>query len=315
MNILNLSKLFIFILLISSCFSNKEFRRNNHGMITEKNSEKPQDKKEEQKFVIDTGNYNTNEYTVGPSDILTITLWKKTGSESMDVRVSEDGTISFLLIENQRVLNLTLGEIDKLLTEKLSKYYNEPRVDVIVKEYESQKATLLGAINTIPNQTKSGPGVYTLQRPSRVIELVTQAGGFKDSANLSDVVITRKDGKKIKLDLKGSLSKLESEKNIFILPGDVVFVPDKQETSMKIKVIGEVMAPGVYDIPMGSTILDAISLFGGFKEFGSPDKTRIIRKGKNDTPHDIPVNVKKILNGNYKLDVKLEDGDIIYVPQ
>lgn len=84
--------------------------------------------------------------------------------------------------------------------------------------------------------------------------------------------------------------------------------------SFKVSIIGEVQRPGRYDLRSWSTVLDALALVGGFKDFAARDRIVILRpEGK--AMKRIPFNYKKvILAGGEGENFFLQPGDIILVP-
>src|SRR5258708_37823012 len=69
---------------------------------------------------------------------------------------------------------LTEGELAVKIAKLYLKYKREPRVDVFVKDFQSQPVAVIGAVR--------GPAQFKLQRPVRLSELLTFAGGPSDAA-------------------------------------------------------------------------------------------------------------------------------------
>ncbi|MFM9709597.1 polysaccharide biosynthesis/export family protein, partial [Streptomyces galilaeus] len=71
------------------------------------------------------------------------------------VQVSEDGTINLPLIGEIPASGRTATELERDVAQRLGKkYLQSPQVTIVVREYNSQRATLEGAIKK--------PGVYPL---------------------------------------------------------------------------------------------------------------------------------------------------------
>lgn len=85
--------------------------------------------------------------------------------------------------------------------------------------------------------------------------------------------------------------------------------------SQKFNVVGEVMKPGTYVLSSRMTVLDAIAVSGGFKDFAKPKKMYILRKKRDGTSTRIPVNYSKIITGDApEQNIALETRDTIVVP-
>jgi polysaccharide export outer membrane protein len=84
-----------------------------------------------------------------------------------------------------------------------------------------------------------------------------------------------------------------------------------------IYVLGEVKKPGSYPLPTEAplTVLEAITLAGGFTEYASVDRTRIIRKGKSGK-RTIDIEVSAIMKkGDKSKDLPLKPNDVVYIPE
>ncbi|MBI4423584.1 MAG: polysaccharide export protein [Elusimicrobia bacterium] len=104
-------------------------------------------------------------------------------------------------------------------------------------------------------------------------------------------------------------------REFIINPQVTVFI--QEYGNKKVFVLGEVKAPGSYELPTESrlTVLEAISLAGGFTPIASPDRTKVIRTldGKNQ---NFTVEVSAITRrGEKEKDISLQPNDVIYVPQ
>lgn len=140
---------------------------------------------------------------------------------------------------------------------------------------------------------------------------------------MSRVVIVRPDGK-ITLPLLGEFAadgltpkKLEAEiakKLETLVTNPEVSVIVQEIRSRKFNVIGEVTRPGAYPLTSNMTVLDAIALAGGFKDFARPKKMYVLRQSKDGTVK-ISVNYPKVLKGEApQQNLKLEARDTIVVP-
>ncbi|MHB9154853.1 MAG: polysaccharide biosynthesis/export family protein [Endomicrobiales bacterium] len=121
----------------------------------------------------------------------------------------------------------------------------------------------------------------------------------------------------------GGCSVIESEEKIarmlgseyLINPQVTVFV--KEYHNKKVFILGEVNAPGSYDIPNDRelTIIEAITLAGGFTKLAAINKTKILRM-ENGKQRYIEVRVSDITQkGDKSKDITLNPADIIFVPE
>jgi polysaccharide export outer membrane protein len=94
----------------------------------------------------------------------------------------------------------------------------------------------------------------------------------------------------------------------------VVTVIISQINSYKVSVLGKVVNPGVYPITTKTTLLEAISLAGGFTEWANQKKITVITT-KGGQKKKLRVNYKKIVSGmDPAQNITLNRGDTIIVP-
>lgn len=104
-------------------------------------------------------------------------------------------------------------------------------------------------------------------------------------------------------------------RDFLVNPQVTLFV--KQYRKEKIFILGEVGKPGSVDLPDETklTVLEAITLAGGFSKIAAPNRTKVIRMVNGKT-HTIPVEVSAIMyHGQKEKDFALHPNDVIYVPQ
>lgn len=86
-------------------------------------------------------------------------------------------------------------------------------------------------------------------------------------------------------------------------------------TRQRVYVGGEVSRPGLIVLPAGMTALQAVFQSGGFKETAEPSETLIIRKGENDKPIPLRVDLAMVMAADGARDTQLQPDDIVYVPK
>ena len=87
-------------------------------------------------------------------------------------------------------------------------------------------------------------------------------------------------------------------------------------TSQRVYVGGEVSRQGLVDLTGGMTALQAVLSAGGFKETADPEAAIIIRKGPDNQPVPVRVNLKSALSGEGSdALVQLRPYDVVYIPK
>lgn len=94
-----------------------------------------------------------------------------------------------------------------------------------------------------------------------------------------------------------------------------VTVMVQQINSQKFNVLGQVAHPGTFVIANSTTVLDAIALAGGFKDFAKQKSITILRQNPDGTQTQIPFNYKQVIKGkNPAQNLKIQPHDTIVVP-
>ncbi len=254
------------------------------------------------------------EYRIDPGDTLEITLWEGTTPQREEIMVRQDGKISFGFVEDLSVKGMTFSELDRLLTTYFKEYVKNPRIDVIVKDYNSKYVKLMGAIAYRGPGT--GPGKYRLISKATALDMITQYGGMTKDADLGNIRIRRKNGQTLALNLFEAINKGDLSQDLVLDDGDLVFVPTLEEGGKRIYVFGEVEKPGAYSFAGSEMrLFDAIAKAGGATVFASTDATRVVR-GDPASPEIITADLKSLIEeGNLAQNVVLASGDMVYVPR
>ncbi|MGA7502712.1 MAG: polysaccharide biosynthesis/export family protein [Candidatus Sulfotelmatobacter sp.] len=142
--------------------------------------------------------------------------------------------------------------------------------------------------------------------------------------DISRQVPVRSDGK-ISLPLVGEVKaagetplKLEQDlearlKNYIDEPEVTVIV--QQINSQKFNILGQVNHPGSFTLANSATVLDAIALAGGFRDFAKQKSVYVLRANADGSETRIPFNYKEVLKGkNPEQNIKLQPRDTVVVP-
>ena len=142
--------------------------------------------------------------------------------------------------------------------------------------------------------------------------------------DISRSIPVRSDGK-ISLPLVGEVQatgqtplKLEQEiaarlKSYIAEPEVTVIV--QQINSQKFNILGQVTRPGSYAIANAATVLDAIAVAGGFRDFAKQKSIYILRQGADGSQTRLRFNYKEVVKGqNPAQNIRLLPRDTIVVP-
>jgi polysaccharide export outer membrane protein len=167
------------------------------------------------------------DYILGPGDEISIAVFGQ-NELTRKVRVGSNGEFYYPLLGYVYVQSMGVKELRTHLTERISKYYVDPDVGITVTAAKSQKIFVLGEVRQ--------SGVYPIELPLTVFEVVLRAGGFNDSAKKSNIILVRGTGENaevMKLDLEAVYTKGNVEDNIYLQGGDIVYVPRSLLTTVE----------------------------------------------------------------------------------
>jgi polysaccharide biosynthesis/export protein len=142
--------------------------------------------------------------------------------------------------------------------------------------------------------------------------------------DISQKIPVRSDGK-ISLPLVGELqaagtTPLKLEQDIAAKLKDYIEEPEvtvivEQINSQKFNILGQVNHPGSFVLANSATILDAIALAGGFRDFAKQKSIYVLRQNPDGSQSRIPFNYKEVLKGqNPAQNIKLQPRDTVIVP-
>jgi protein involved in polysaccharide export with SLBB domain len=160
------------------------------------------------------------EYRLAPGDLITIKFYYTPEfNEQMPVR--PDGNISLQLVGDVQAAGRTVEELRRDLAAKYAGVMKHTDVAVIVNSVVSQNVFVGGEVNR-PGIVSRTPGMTALQA-------LIAAGGFRNTAELRNVVILRDQGSRQPLflmaDLREGLKSLASSNDLPLQARDIVFVP------------------------------------------------------------------------------------------
>jgi protein involved in polysaccharide export with SLBB domain len=247
--------------------------------------------------------------TLGPGDLLNLELFDMPETAKKDVPIGPDGRINFLQARDIMAAGLTIDELRAKMDEALAKYYQNPRSIVTPASFHSKKYIVLGAV--------ASKGVYTFDRPLRVIEAIARAGGLDtglygartvELADLQRSFLVR-NGQRVPVDFERLFQRGDLSQNVPLQPDDYLYFA--LASANEIYLLGEVMLPGVQVFSAKPTAIAAIALGGGFTQRAFKSRVLVVR-GSLDHPETFVVDTTAILAGKAK-DFRLQPRDIVYV--
>jgi polysaccharide biosynthesis/export protein len=228
-----------------------------------------------------------------PQDSISI---KVVNQPDMDTttRVETDGTISFPYVGRIRAAGLSEDQLAHAIERQLAsrQIVTDPHVLVDITTFGTQ-ASVQGQVGV--------PGVYTLDRPTNLTQLLSRAGGMRDAALGGTISVRRAGGRVQTFDSKDVQAGRGPGANLRIANNDEVFV----DLAPFYYIYGYVGKAGEYPLLRPITVQQAISIGGGLAVLGSEWRIKIKRKSGNGQTYEVPAS----------LDDQVEAGDTIIVSE
>ena len=246
-------------------------------------------------------------YKIGPGDVLEILLTKGFAQEKHTAMVQSDGMVTVTFF-NAKVMGLTTQQAAEEIRRILSPYYKQLSIEVLVKEYNSKKVAIFGAV-------RGKPGTYPLKGRTTLLDLLGEAGGPARTANLEEVQLIRPGGNSYTVNLNLLLSNGTPVRDVEIVldARDVVFIPSIADK--KVFVMGEVVRPGIFPMVSNMRLSQALAQAGGAKNTAVLESARVIR-GTLSNPEIIAVDFRSLLEqGDVSQDIRLEVNDVVFFPR
>ncbi len=255
----------------------------------------------------------SQDYQVGPGDVLFVVVEAQPdlGSPVLQSahrvqgnRIDGLGRIHLPLVGAVQIGGMSISDVAARLSEAYSLYLREPWVVVEVSEFRSQPLYLIGQFRDA--------GTLYMERPLTLLQGLSEGGGLLDTANLRSARLIR-EKQTMPVDLMALLEGGDPEQNVWLHPGDTIYVPD--DKNQNVFVFGGVDRPGPVVMPNGYLTLGQALASAQFDDIrGHSGFVRVVRSYSPTRGELLVVDFEAIVNGE-ALPFPLMKGDIIYVPR
>lgn len=263
-------------------------------------------------------------YQIGVGDILDIHV---NDEEEISGRyqVDQSGKVKISLLSSPiEAAGTTTFDLASRISQELKtqKILRDPSTTVLILRAVTQNVSVLGAVVR--------PGVYPVEKPTTLLDVISLAGGLGPNAGNSLTVFHGSDvagptaataatpaapgAPLLTVNINDLLSAKDRSTNIMVRSGDVITI----NTAPVVFVVGSVGRPGAFAIQdrrSQMTVLQAVAMAEGPTPNASLGKAIIIRQSTSSSARqEIQIDLKKVMRGK-DTDQVLEANDILFVPQ
>ena len=252
-------------------------------------------------------------YRIGPGDQMVLVI---TGDVEFihELVVTREGFVVIPQVGQLFVNDLTMEQLNALLRERLGRSYSgvrtgTTRFDVTISRLRTNQVFVIGEVVE--------PGAYQLASVATILNGLYAAGGPTERGNFRSVRLQRFGQTIAELDLYEYLLAGDTQNDLMLQQGDVVFVPPRD---VRVRIEGAVLRPAIYDLRPDEDLRDLIEYAGGVTQAAALHRariTRVVPAGERTVPGVdrtvFDVNLSEVVRDSAAALLPLEQGDAVRV--
>jgi polysaccharide export outer membrane protein len=158
-------------------------------------------------------------YILHAGDVIALD-YRYTPEFNQTVTIQPDGYVTLNVVGAIKVAGLTVDEAHDQIVSQASSRLNKPELGITLKDFQHPYVVVAGEVEK--------PGKFELREDTTALQAVMLAGGFKDSARDTKVILFRRinaDMAEVRqLDLHNVRKKSDLERDAELQPGDMLLV-------------------------------------------------------------------------------------------
>ncbi|WKT82652.1 MULTISPECIES: polysaccharide biosynthesis/export family protein [unclassified Thermosynechococcus] len=285
------------------------------------------------------------DYLLGAGDVLFIEVVNLpasvTGQQQFTVNL--DGSVTLPLAGRVMVGGLTLPQAEQVILNAYSKVMRFPAVTVTLQTPRPMKILVAGEVSrpgsyVVPftSVSASAPGIGLsggLTWP-RLSQVLAQSGGITQEADIRNIEIRRQLGNGqtavTRINLWEMIQSGDANQDITLRSDDVIVVPKAKEVNaaeavrvasatfspqvIRVQVVGEVLRPGLVEVPANATLTQGIGAAGGFNvQRANMSRVTLVRLNRDGTVSRRRIPFSLAAQPNANNNPVLQQGDVIVV--
>lgn len=183
-------------------------------------------------------------YKLQPNDVVDV-QFRYTPEFNASAIVQPDGFITLQAAGDVHVGGLTLAEATSAIAKQASVRLKDPEVTILLKDFVKPHFVVAGEV--------SHPGTFELRGDIGIIQAIAMGGGFKESAQRTQVILVRKANAEYAqvriFDMKKLMSPGNIREDITLQPNDVLVIPRNKFS--KLEPFLRITSLGMYGLTMG----------------------------------------------------------------
>jgi polysaccharide biosynthesis/export protein len=279
----------------------------------------------------------SSDYVLGIGDQLDVTVFayeEFTGART----VLPDGSIIMPMIGHIPTAGKTAEQLGQEITARLRTMLVNPVVTVNLTSLRPVVVNVAGEVQrpgTIQlreassNNLASGVEQKPEQRPTLANALIA-AGGITSNADIRQITLKRYspngDSEPVTINLWDAIQSDRATPGMVLQDGDSIYIPRLQvgevvdrrllarsqfaPATVRVRVVGEVKAPGEVQVPPDSSISSAVAIAGGPTEDANLREVAFVRLNELGQVEQQEFDLRSLNDTN-----QIQDGDVVIVPK
>ncbi|RMH66157.1 MAG: polysaccharide export protein [Cyanobacteria bacterium J003] len=286
------------------------------------------------------------DYLLGAGDVLFIEVVNLPPSvtNQRQFTVNLDGSVTLPLAGRVIVGGLTLPQAEQVILNAYSQVMRFPAVTVTLQTPRPMKILVAGEVSrpgsyvvpfTSVSASAAGIGLLSggLTWP-RLSQVLAQSGGITQEADIRSIEIRRQLGNGqtavTKINLWEMIQSGDASQDITLRSDDVIVVPKAKEVNaaeairvasatfspqvIRVQVVGEVLRPGLVEVPANATLTQGIGAAGGFNvQRANMSRVTLVRLNRDGTVSRRRIPFSLAAQPNANNNPVLQEGDVIVV--
>lgn len=186
--------------------------------------------------------HSEERYRLVPGDVIDIS-YRYTPEFNQTVTIQPDGFVGLQIVGDVKIGGLTVEDARKKIVEMATVRLKDPEINLLLKEFQKPYFVVSGEVAT--------GGKFEMRENVTALQAVMIAGGFKDSAKTSQIVVFRKLNEETAevrtINLRSIQKTSDLENDLTLRSGDIVFIPrntfSKIERFMRLANVAALVGP------------------------------------------------------------------------
>lgn len=236
----------------------------------------------------------TPDYTIGPGDQIDLRVWGQVNF-SQRLTVDRSGDIFIPQVGRINVSGLPYSRLQEAIRSGICRVFTNFDLNVNMAQLRSIQIFVAGQARQ--------PGTYTVSSLSSLVNALFAAGGPSSHGSMRIIQLKRGGTVVASFDLYDLLLSGDKSKDVFLQPGDVIFIPS---AGPRVAICGSVGSAAIYELKPNTSLGDVLTYAGGLSPVAAGQRAILERVSERQALRSETIQLT-----SRGLATVLQDGDIV----